>query len=312
MDRFRFVLFRPLQLIPVLIGISLVTFVLVQLIPGDPVRQMLGPKASESRDRLRAGALRARSTHHCSVFLLRLESSPGRSRPFPRLPLTSRRDYRHPASRHAVPAPLRCGVGISLTVALSVVAARNQGKWIDQAVRFACVAGLGLPSFWIGIMLILLFSLIFGLFPVSGFGKGFAEHLHHLFLPALTIGIIMTPILTRNFRATLVDQMKSDYVNAARSKGLPERYIFGRHVLRNSLLPTVHLLGITLSFLIGGTVVVETVFAVPGLGQLMVRAILSRDYFVVQGTTLVLAVGVVSVNFLVDIVTVMIDPRVKL
>ena len=106
--------------------------------------------------------------------------------------------------------------------------------------------------------------------------------------------------------------MKSDYVNAARSKGLPERYIFGRHVLRNSLLPTVHLLGITLSFLIGGTVVVETVFAVPGLGQLMVRAILSRDYFVVQGTTLVLAVGVVSVNFLVDIVTVMIDPRVKL
>ena len=161
-------------------------------------------------------------------------------------------------------------------------------------------------------MLILLFSLIFGLFPVSGFGKGFAEHLHHLFLPALTIGIIMTPILTRNFRATLVDQMKSDYVNAARSKGLPERYIFGRHVLRNSLLPTVHLLGITLSFLIGGTVVVETVFAVPGLGQLMVRAILSRDYFVVQGTTLVLAVGVVSVNFLVDIVTVMIDPRVKL
>lgn len=312
MDRFRFVLFRPLQLIPVLIGISLVTFVLVQLIPGDPVRQMLGPKASESAIafvRARYGLDQPIIVQYFYYVSNLLQGDLGRSLAY-RSPVGEIIATRLPATLFLL--LYGAAFGISLTVALSVVAARNQGKWIDQAVRFACVAGLGLPSFWIGIMLILLFSLIFGLFPVSGFGKGFAEHLHHLFLPALTIGIIMTPILTRNFRATLVDQMKSDYVNAARSKGLPERYIFGRHVLRNSLLPTVHLLGITLSFLIGGTVVVETVFAVPGLGQLMVRAILSRDYFVVQGTTLVLAVGVVSVNFLVDIVTVMIDPRVKL
>ena len=312
MDRFRFVLFRPLQLIPVLIGISLVTFVLVQLIPGDPVRQMLGPKASESAIafvRARYGLDQPIIVQYFYYVSNLLQGDLGRSLAY-RSPVGEIIATRLPATLFLL--LYGAAFGISLTVALSVVAARNQGKWIDQAVRFACVAGLGLPSFWIGIMLILLFSLIFGLFPVSGFGKGFAEHLHHLFLPALTIGIIMTPIRTRNFRATLVDQMKSDYVNAARSKGLPERYIFGRHVLRNSLLPTVHLLGITLSFLIGGTVVVETVFAVPGLGQLMVRAILSRDYFVVQGTTLVLAVGVVSVNFLVDIVTVMIDPRVKL
>ena len=312
MDRFRFVLFRPLQLIPVLIGISLVTFVLVQLIPGDPVRQMLGPKASESAIafvRARYGLDQPIIVQYFYYVSNLLQGDLGRSLAY-RSPVGEIIATRLPATLFLL--LYGAAFGISLTVALSVVAARNQGKWIDQAVRFACVAGLGLPSFWIGIMLILLFSLIFGLFPVSGFGKGFAEHLHHLFLPALTIGIIMTPILTRNFRATLIDQMKSDYVNAARSKGLPERYIFGRHVLRNSLLPTVHLLGITLSFLIGGTVVVETVFAVPGLGQLMVRAILSRDYFVVQGTTLVLAVGVVSVNFLVDIVTVMIDPRVKL
>ena len=312
MDRFRFVLFRPLQLIPVLIGISLVTFVLVQLIPGDPVRQMLGPKASERAIafvRARYGLDQPIIVQYFYYVSNLLQGDLGRSLAY-RSPVGEIIATRLPATLFLL--LYGAAFGISLTVALSVVAARNQGKWIDQAVRFACVAGLGLPSFWIGIMLILLFSLIFGLFPISGFGKGFAEHLHHLFLPALTIGIIMTPILTRNFRATLVDQMKSDYVNAARSKGLPERYIFGRHVLRNSLLPTVHLLGITLSFLIGGTVVVETVFAVPGLGQLMVRAILSRDYFVVQGTTLVLAVGVVSVNFLVDIVTVMIDPRVKL
>lgn len=312
MDRFRFVLFRPLQLIPVLIGISLVTFVLVQLIPGDPVRQMLGPKASESAialTRARYGLDQPIIVQYLYYVWNLLQGDLGRSLAY-RSPVGEIILTRLPATLFLL--LYGAAFGIALTVALSVVAARNQGKWIDQAVRFACVAGLGLPSFWIGIMLIFLFSLTFGLFPVSGFGNGLIEHLHHLFLPALTIGIIMTPILTRNFRATLVGQMKSDYVNAARSKGLPEHYIFRHHVLRNSLLPTVHLLGITLSFLIGGTVVVETVFAVPGLGQLMVRAILSRDYFVVQGATLVLAVGVVSVNFLVDIVTVMIDPRVKL
>jgi peptide/nickel transport system permease protein len=202
--------------------------------------------------------------------------------------------------------------GATFTTIFAVSAARNEGRWPDQAVRLGCIVGLGLPSFWIGIMLILLFSLELGLFPVSGFGRGFIEHLHHLFLPALTIGIIMTPILTRNFRATLLNQLDADYVTAGRSRGMPERQIFYQHVMRNSLLPTLHLLGITMSFLIGGTVVVETVFAVPGLGQLMVKAILARDYFVVQAVTLVLAVGVVGTNFIVDVLTVAVDPRVRM
>ena len=144
----------------------------------------------------------------------------------------------------------------------------------------------------------------------SGFGNTFWEHLHHLFLPALTISILAAPIVTRNFRSTLIKELAADYVNAGSSKGLPESYIFWRHVFRNSLLPTVHLLGVVVSWLIGGTVVIETVFAVPGLGQLMVNSIFARDYYVVQGVTLLLALGVVLTNLIVDVVSMFIDPRI--
>jgi peptide/nickel transport system permease protein len=203
-------------------------------------------------------------------------------------------------------------LSVLLTLILSVAAARSRGGWIDQAVRLFCVSALGLPSFWLGLMLIILFSLRLRLFPVSGFGDSFLDNLWHLFLPALTITIAVTPILTRNLRATLAAQMAADYAVAGRSKGLSDGYVFFRHVFWNSLLPTISLLGIVISFLIGGTVVIETVFNIAGLGQLMVRAVLTRDYFVVQGVTLFFAVGVVITNFLVDVVSVALDPRVTL
>src|SRR4029077_14544566 len=203
-------------------------------------------------------------------------------------------------------------MSVLLTLGLAIAAARSRGGWIDQAVRLFCVSALGLPAFWLGLMLILLFSPRLPLFPGSGFGQSFGEHLWHLFLPAFTITISVAPILTRNLRATLISQMAADYAVAGRSKGLSDRYVFFRHVFWNSLLPTVSLLGIVVSFLIGGTVVVETVFNIPGLGQLMVRGVLSRDYFVVQGVTLFFAVGVVLTSFVVDVLSVALDPRVKL
>ena len=131
-------------------------------------------------------------------------------------------------------------------------------------------------------------------------------------MPSLTIALALAPVLTRNLRATLISENEADYVNAARSKGLPERYIFRRHVLRNSLLPTLNLLGVNFAWLIGGTVVIETVFSVPGLGSLMISSIFARDYLVVQGITLVFALAVIFTNFFVDIVSAMIDPRIKL
>jgi peptide/nickel transport system permease protein len=312
MDRFAFVLRRPLQLVPVLIGISLVTFILVQLMPGDPVRVMLGPRASEDAIKIvraRYGLDQPILLQYGYYILNVLRADFGQS-------LAFRASVLDVILARLVPTVCLLFYGLILsvafTVALAVAAARRPGAWMDQTVRLFCVAGLGLPSFWLGLMLIMLFSLRLKLFPVSGFGDSLPDVLWHLFLPALTIAIAVTPILTRNLRATLAAQLTADYAVAGRSKGLSENYVFFRHVFPNSLLPTISLLGIVVSFLIGGTVVVETVFNVPGMGQLMVRAVLLRDYFIVQGVTLFFAVGVVLTSFVVDIITVALDPRVKL
>ena len=311
MVKFRLIASRLLQTLPVLLGISLVTFVLIQIIPGDPVRLLLGPKAAPETVvviRARYGLDEPILLQYFIYLKNLLSGDLGRSIVY-RAPVLDVIGNRISVSLFL----LLYGLIITLTavVLLSVMAARKQGSWVDQIVRLICITGLGLPSYWLGIMFILLFSLQLGLFPVSGFGNTFIEHLHHLFLPALTIGVIATPILTRNLRAALIEQMMADYVNAGRSKGLPEDYIFWAHVFRNSLLSTVHLTGVIVSFLIGGTVVIETVFAIPGLGQLMIAAILGRDYFVIQGVTLIFALGVVITNLLVDIASTLIDPRIR-
>jgi peptide/nickel transport system permease protein len=312
MDRYVFILRRPLQLIPVLIGISFVTFVLAQLTPGDPVRIMLGPRAAESAIaavRARYGLDKPILVQYAYYMFNLMRADFGQSLEF-------RASVLDVILQRLGPTVflLLYGLAMSvlLTLALAIAAARRHGKWVDQAVRLFCVTALGIPSFWLGLMLIILFSLRLRLFPVSGFGESFVDNLWHLFLPALAITIAVAPILTRNLRATLISQLGADYATAGRSKGLPEGFVFYRHVFWNSLLPTISLLGIVVSFLIGGTVVVETVFNVPGLGQLMVRAVLTRDYFVVQGVTLFFAVGVVITSFLVDVATVALDPRIKL
>ena len=202
-------------------------------------------------------------------------------------------------------------LALALTLPAGVISARRAGRWPDQMIRFVSTLGLGLPPFWLGIVLILLFSLKLGLFPVSGYGDGFISHLHHLFLGALTMAFALAPVLIRNLRASLIAEQGSDYVVAARSKGLREGRIFLAHVFRNSLIPTVNLLGVTVGFLIGATVVIESVFAIPGLGQLMVNAIIDRDYMVVQAVTLVLAIGTIIVSLLADLATLALDPRIK-
>jgi peptide/nickel transport system permease protein len=277
MDRYAFVLRRPLQLVLVLFGISLVTFVLAQLTPGDPVRIMLGPRAT----------LEAIATVRARYGLDK--------------PLLVQYGY-------YMMNLLRADFGQSLafrTSVLNVILERL------APTLFLLAYGLVL-SILLTLGLAIAFSLRLRLFPVSGFGDSFIANLWHLFLPAVTIMLAVTPILTRNLRATMIAQISADYATAGRSKGLSEGYVFYRHVFWNSLLPTISLLGIVVSFLIGGTVVVETVFNVPGMGQLMIRAVLTRDYFVVQGVTLFFALGVVITTFIVDVVTVALDPRVKL
>ena len=312
MDRFAFLLKRPIQLIPVLLGISLITFILIQMTPGDPVRIMLGPKASEDAIafvRARYGLDQPVLVQYFYFLLNAVRGDFGQSI-----------IYRSPVGpvilERLAPTLFLILYGLTLsvtfTLALATAAARSRGRWLDQVIRLVCVGSVGIPSYFVGLMLILGLCLKFKLFPVSGYAPTILDNIYHLLLPALTIAIGVTPILTRNLRATFIQQMDADYATAGRSKGLPERYIFGRHVFWNSLLPTINLMGVVVSFLIGGTVVIENVFNIPGLGQALIRAVLTRDYFVVQAVTLVLACGIVVTNFLVDVVTVLLDPRVKL
>jgi ABC-type dipeptide/oligopeptide/nickel transport system permease component len=312
MDRFAFVLTRPIQLIPVLLGVSVISFVMVHSIPGDPVRILLGTRATAeviAKVREQYGLDQPIWVQYL-LFLKNLAQGEfGRSIIFktPVLDLVATR---------LAPTLFLLAYGVLLAVILAfllaVPSARRRGGWVDHLVRLYSTAGLGLPTFWLGIVLLILFSLKLGLFPVSGWGEGFLGHLHHLFLPALSIAIALSPILIRNLRASLIGELESDHVVAARSRGVPEARIFVRHVLPNALIPTVTLLGVNIGWLIGGTVVVEQVFSVPGLGSLMVSSIFARDYLVVQAITLVFAAAVILTNFIVDIVIVVLDPRIAL
>lgn len=312
MGRYRFILWRPLQLVPVLLGVSLISFLLVHAIPGDPVRILLGTRATAAvieATRAQYGLDQPLALQYL-YFLKNLAAGEfGKSIIFkigiPKLVVS-----------RIVPTLFLLGYAIFMSVVIAVgfavLAAVYRGRWPDQLVRVYSTAGLGLPAFWLGIVLIILFSIELGLFPVSGYGESPLDHLHHLFLPALTIALALSPVLIRNLRASLLAEMEADYVKAARSRGLSEAKIFRRHIFRNSLIPTITLLGVNVGWLIGGTVVVEQVFSVPGLGSLMVSSIFARDYLVVQVVTLAFALAVILTNFLVDIVTVALDPRVKL
>ena len=202
-------------------------------------------------------------------------------------------------------------ITVPLTLLLGIVAARNRGRWVDQLIRFVSVLGMTVPVFWLAIIMLGIFSVDLGWFPVSGFGTGFKAHLHHLFLPAISISIYLVPVLVRNLRAALLQEMNADYVVASRAKGLPEDYIFRRHILKNASLPTLNLFGVLVTWLIGGTVIVELVYAIPGLGTLMYNAILGRDYPVIQGLTLFYALSTVVITLITDLLSALIDPRIE-
>jgi peptide/nickel transport system permease protein len=197
-----------------------------------------------------------------------------------------------------------------ITLFFGIVAAVNKGRWPDQLIRVGFLFALTTPNFWFGILLILLFGLTLHWFPVAGFGETVPEHIWYLFLPALTLALQLSAVLIRNLRSQIILTLRSDYVRTARAKGLSETLVLLRHVLRNALLSTVTIFGLQFGFLVGGTIVVETVFALPGTGQLLVQSIAARDYPVVQAITVVSAVLVIVVNLAVDLSYSFLDPRV--
>jgi peptide/nickel transport system permease protein len=207
------------------------------------------------------------------------------------------------------------GVTLVLTCAISIplgiLAALKKDSLLDNVVRSAFMVMMLMPSFWVGILLIIFFSIQLGLFPVSGFGTTPLDHLWHLFLPALTITLAITPVLVRALRASILEALAADYVKTARAKGLRERSVILAHVLRNALIPAMTLLGLSIGGLMGGTVILEKVFALPGAGALLIDSIGARDYPVVQAATLIFATLVILVNLITDVFYSLLDPRVR-
>ena len=310
-DRLHFLIYRPLQFIPLLIGVTLVSFALIHVSPGDTAHLFSGNQPAPDVVALRAqyGLDRPLPLQYLYFLGNLLHGELGRSSVYQAPVFGVVFDRIWPTLFLIV-----YGAMLSMTFALSLalLAARREGGAIDRLVQGYAAAGLGTPAFWIGILLIYLFSLKLDLFPSSGYGGTILIRLHHLFLPALTIALALSPMLIRSLRLSMAREMAADHVVSARARGLPERAIFRNHVFLNALIPMVRLLGLNVGWLVGSTVVVEQVFAVPGLGGLIVGSIFARDYLVVQAIALLMAFGIILSRFLFDIATAMIDPRVNL
>ncbi len=310
MGRSAYIRRRLLLMIFVLFGVSVVIFSMVRLIPGDPAFLILGERATEEMARnLREqlGLNKPLLVQYWEFISGMVTGKMGTSLLY-RQPVSDLVWRRVPVSIFlAVYAMTLSGL---LTLAFAVWAALNKGRWIDHLIRIGFLFFITTPNFWLGILLILLFSLNLRLLPVAGFGETVPDHIRYLFLPALTLSLQLSGVLIRNLRSQILITTESDYVRTARSKGLTERLVLLRHVLRNALMPTVTIFGLQFGYLIGGTVVIETVFAIPGMGQLLIQSITGRDYPVVQAITVISAFMVILVNLLVDLSYSFLDPRV--
>jgi peptide/nickel transport system permease protein len=302
---------RLLQLVPVAVGVTIIVFFMIHLIPGDPARTILGIHATPQAiaELHKEWGLDRPLASQYWLFLDRLlHGDLGQS-----LILGG------PASTliwQRLPATLwliiyASVIAIAVSVPLAMLAATKRNGLRDQVVRAVPLFGLGMPPFWVGFLLIFVFGIHLKVFPVSGYGVGIGGHLRSMFLPSLTVAIALAPVVIRSLRASMLSVLGADYITTARSKGVPGRRLFIRHVLRNAVIPAITVLGINIGFLIGGTVVIENVFAIPGVGQLMINSIFQRDFPVVQGVTLVFAVLVVLINLLTDVAYASLDPRVR-
>jgi peptide/nickel transport system permease protein len=310
MGRAAYIRRRLILMVLVLFGVTVVIFGMVRILPGDPAFLILGDRATDQK----AAELREQLGLNRPVLEQYWLFVSG----FARGDMGQSLLYRQPVGQLVltrVPVSLALAayamaLAAIITLFFGIVAAVNKGRWPDQLIRVGFLFALTTPNFWFGILLILLFGLTLHWFPVAGFGETGPEHIWYLFLPALTLALQLSAVLIRNLRSQIILTMRSDFVRTARAKGLSETLVLLRHVLRNALLSTVTIFGLQFGFLVGGTIVVETVFALPGTGQLLVQSIAARDYPVVQAITVVSAVLVIVVNLAVDLSYSFLDPRV--
>ncbi|HXU87255.1 MAG TPA: ABC transporter permease [Methylomirabilota bacterium] len=310
-----YVLRRLLLAVPVLVGVSILVFAVMHLSPGDPAAIMLGAQATrEDVERLHRdlGLDRALPVQYARWIGRVLQGDLGRSIPLGREVLPEVL-IRFKATLILTGGALLVALAIGLPA--GIVSATRQYTWLDRLSMGVAVTGVSLPVFWTGIMLIIVFSLTLRWLPSAGmfspYGGGLGDLAWHLLLPAITLGTASAAALARMTRSAVLEIVRQDFVRSARAKGLDERAVVGRHVLKNALNPIVTVLGIQVGTLLGGAILTETVFSWPGLGSMMVRAIQARDYPLVQGGVLLIATTFVLVNLLVDLLYAWFDPRIR-
>jgi len=308
----RYFLRRLLRMVPVILGMTIIVFFMIHLVPGDPARTLLGPRApAEAIEafNLRWGFDRPLHEQFLSFLGGLFQGDLGTSMSY-NVPTTEL------VSGRFTPTLLLLGISalfaMIISLPLAVLAALREERTPDHVVRVIPMVGLGLPAFWVGILLLTFVALRVDWLPVGGYGATWPDRLVAMILPGLTVAIGIAPFTIRSLRSSLIEVMEADYIATARAKGLGGVRVLWAHGLRNAVIPTVTVLGVNLGWLVGNTLIVEKVFALPGLGALMIDAVLERDFAVVQGMALIFGLLVVLVNLLVDVVRASLDPRVQL
>ena len=305
---------RVLLAIPVMFVVAAGVFLLLYLTPGDPVSVILGPDASPqqvSELRVKLGLEQPVPTQVVRWFGRLLRGDLGQS-------IYLNRPVGQTILERAEPTLMLTFLATLFAVAvglpIGIVSATRAGSWADLGAMLVALGGISMPSFWVGLNLIFVFAVMLGLLPVAGYqplSKGLWQNLRYLILPAVTLGFAQAALLARMSRSMMLDVLREDYVRTARAKGVAEGMVVLVHALRNAMVPLVTVMGLTFAILMGGAVITEQVFNIPGIGRLLVQSVLRRDYPVVQGIVLVIAFNYVAINLLVDILYGLFDPRVR-
>lgn len=306
---------RLIGMLIVLALVVTVVFIIVRVTPGDPAAVMLGSDATPQD----IADLRARMGLDAPILLQYahfimgiFQGDLGRSI-FLNQPVTQALASRAEPTFFLTLFSILIAVVIALPV--GILSAVKRGTFFDQSVVTLTMIAASVPSFWLGLILIQTLAVGMGWFPASGYGgpdAGFFDRLHHLILPAIALGVVNSALITRFTRAAMLDVLSDDYVRTARAKGATERRVILKHAFKNALVPIITVIGLSVAMLVAGAIVTETVFGLPGIGNLVVSAVLRRDYPVIQGTLLVVAGIYVLINFVVDMLYILVDPRVKL
>ncbi|KXO75686.1 ABC transporter permease [Brucella anthropi] len=310
----RYILQRFVGMAVVMFLVVTIVFVIVRVTPGDPAAVMLGPDAS-AQDiadlRARLGLDQSLVIQYFYYIGQLLKGDLGQSI-FLNMPVgAALLDRAEPTFFLTVLSLL---IACIIALPVGVYAAYRRGSFVDQAATTVAMLAASIPSFWLGLILMQFFAVRLNLFPVSGYsgpGSSFMDRMYHLILPAIALGLVSSALILRFTRASMLDVLGDDYIRTARAKGLIERRVVMKHALKNALIPILTVIGLTAAVLISGAVVTETVFGLPGVGNLVVSAVLRRDYPVIQGALLVIAGLYVLINFIIDMLYLFVDPRVR-